>query len=142
MAECFSRAQVETMVARTYAGALDDAAAGVVQPWQSGIPRVNDLVRDLRVAGTWPTGDAALPGSTHASWCNTNWMPRVGDAVWVRAVVTNARRWGAARLGIGVRIAERVGSTCVGSSTRNARLVDGVGVVRVVEVPADDVAPG
>lgn len=87
-------------------------------------------------------GAERLPGATHASWCDTNWMPDVGDPVWVRAVVTSVRRWGADRVSVGVRIAERVGSTYVGSSTRNAKLVDGVGVVRAVEVPADDVVPG
>jgi hypothetical protein len=54
----FTRRQVQAMVTRTYGLALNDAACarvnGPVEPWQSLIPKVKTLRRDLIAAGTWP----------------------------------------------------------------------------------------
>lgn len=64
-------------------------------------------------------------------------MPELnpGDEVWVRAVVTTVK---ADRVGVGVRLASRVGSTYPGSSPKFTRVIDGV-VRRVAEVPTADV---
>jgi hypothetical protein len=51
----FTLEQAQAMVDRTYALALNDAAAGITQPWQDSIPRVPDLEEDLKEANTWPT---------------------------------------------------------------------------------------
>ena len=55
--EGFSVRQVQAMVDRTYALAMNDVAAGIVQPWQEHIPSVHDLRWDLIGAGTWPTDE-------------------------------------------------------------------------------------
>jgi hypothetical protein len=59
-----------------------------------------------------------------------------GDQVWAKALVTSVKD---DRIGIGVRIAARKGSSYAGSSPKNARVIDGV-VYRTVEVPLEDVA--
>lgn len=58
-----------------------------------------------------------------------------GDEVWVRAVVTSVK---ADRVGIGVRMASRLGSSYPGSSPKFTRVIDGV-VRRTAEVPTGDV---
>lgn len=50
----FTVEQAQAMVDRAYGQALNDAAAGVSQPWQDGIPSVEVLRRDLIMANTWP----------------------------------------------------------------------------------------
>ena len=61
---------------------------------------------------------------------------KVGDEVWVRAVVTSIKE---DCIGIGVRSAARKGSRWAGSSTKTDRYIEGVGVCRVVRVPTEDV---
>jgi hypothetical protein len=55
--------------------------------------------------------------------------------VWVRAVVTSKKD---DRVGIGVRLASRLGSTYPGSSPKFTRVIDGV-VRRIAEVPLEDI---
>lgn len=59
----------------------------------------------------------------------------VGDHIWVKALVTSVKE---DRVGIGVRIAARKGSSYAGSSPKNAREMNGV-VYRTVEAPIEDV---
>lgn len=61
---------------------------------------------------------------------------KLGDEVWVKALVTSVKD---DRVGIGVRIAARKGSSYAGSSPKNARVIDGV-VYRTVEAPLEDVS--